>query len=239
MTLTVDIGNTRAKWALFDGERLLKEGLGLPLPKAEQTIVCATGEVSPEMRQALGPEAVDFATLMREGRLPIRIDYATPQTLGPDRVAAACGAWETTGGKACVVVDAGTCITIDYLDASGTYCGGAILPGLSMKFRALHTFTAKLPLLEMKSEEEECTAPVSGRTTEESMRAGVSAATRFAIEGFVSHYRKIDPMAEVLVTGGDAGRVALPGCRVEPELVMRGLNWVMEEQEKNDSKRNN
>ena len=228
MNLTVDIGNTRAKWALFDGWKLVAEGVGLPLPEADRTIVCATGEVSEEMRHALSAEAIDFATLAREGRLPVRIDYATPQTLGPDRVAAACGAWKISGGRPCVVVDAGTCITIDYLDATGTYHGGAILPGISMKFRALHTFTAKLPLLEMKSEEEEKEVPVTGRTTEESMRAGVVAATRFAVEGFVRHYREREPETEVIVTGGDAGRIAVGGSRVEPLLVMIGMNVGIE-----------
>lgn len=224
MNLTVDIGNTRSKWALFDGDRMLDEGVGLPFPRADRTVYCATGAIDSGLRRAMGEEAVDFAALVREGCLPIRIDYATPQTLGPDRVAAACGAWKISGGKACVVIDAGTCITIDYLDASGTYRGGAILPGISMKFRALHTFTAKLPLLEMKSEEEEQEVSPTGRTTEESMRAGVMTATRFAIEGFVTHYRQREPDVEVLVTGGDAGRIAVPGCRVVPDLVMWGMN---------------
>ena len=221
MTLTVDIGNTRSKWALFDGDRLAEEGVGLPLPQAERTVFCATGEVSPEMRKALGDEAVDFATFVREGRLPIGIDYATPQTLGPDRVAAACGAWIISGGKACVVIDAGTCITIDYLDASGTYRGGAILPGISMKFRALHTFTAKLPLLEERGE-----TIVTGRDTRQSIMAGVLTATHYAVEGFVNHYRQLSPDVQVIVTGGDARQVAVEGCRIEPQLVMWGMREV-------------
>ena len=221
MTLTVDIGNTRSKWALFDGDRLAEEGAGLPLPQAERTVFCATGEVSPEMRKALGDEAVDFATFVREGRLPIGIDYATPQTLGPDRVAAACGAWNISGGKACVVIDAGTCITIDYLDASGTYRGGAILPGISMKFRALHTFTAKLPLLEERGE-----TIVTGRDTRQSIMAGVLTATHYAVEGFVNHYRQLSPDVQVIVSGGDARQVAVEGCRIEPQLVMWGMREV-------------
>jgi len=225
MNLTIDIGNTRVKWALFDGDRLVEKGAGLPLPEADSTVYCATGEIPAELRQALPEGALDFRQATADYRhLPIAIDYATPQTLGPDRVAAACGAWKITDGKPCVIIDAGTCITIDYLDATGTYRGGAILPGISMKFRALHTFTAKLPLLEMKSEEEEADIPATGRTTEESMRAGVVAATRFAIKGFVDYYRKKEPNVVVVVTGGDAERIAVEGMRVEPELVMIGMN---------------
>jgi len=228
MNLTIDIGNTRTKWALFDGDKLVEKGVGLPLPTADRTVYCATGAIDSGLRRAMGEEAVDFTTLVREGCLPIRIDYATPATLGPDRVAAAYGAWKKSGGKACVIIDAGTCITIDYLDASGTYRGGAILPGISMKFRALHTFTAKLPLLGMNSEEEEQEMSPTGRTTEESMRAGVMAATRFAIEGFVAYYRQREPDVQVWVTGGDADRIAVPGCRVEPDLVMVGMNESVE-----------
>lgn len=228
MNLTIDIGNTRVKWGLFDGDRLVEKGGGLPLPKADSTVYCATGEMPADLRQALPEEVLDFRQSTAGYRhLPIAIDYATPQTLGPDRVAAACGAWKITGGKPCVIIDAGTCITIDYLDATGTYRGGAILPGILMKFRALHTFTAKLPLLEMRSEEEEADIPATGRTTEESIRAGVVAATRFSIAGFVDYYRQKEPDVVVVVTGGDAERIAVEGMRVEPDLVMVGMNeWV-------------
>ena len=217
MKLTVDIGNTRVKWALFDGERLIREGVGLPFPEADRAVWCATGEVSDEVRQALPANALE----LKGGlgcRLPIALDYLTPETLGADRVAAACGAWKLSGGKPCVVIDAGTCITIDYLDASGTYRGGAILPGISMKFRSLHTFTAKLPLLGLKEEipgqarnEERSVGAyhrvrpeVTGRSTAQSIMSGVLTATRFAVEGYVDYYRREEPGVVVFLTGGDA-----------------------------------
>lgn len=230
MKLTVDIGNTRVKWALFDGERLVREGVGLPFPEADRAVWCATGEVSDEVRQALPANALE----LKGGlgcRLPIALDYLTPETLGADRVAAACGAWKLSGGRPCVVIDAGTCITIDYLDASGTYRGGAILPGISMKFRSLHTFTAKLPLLGLKeeipgqarNEERREESPgqarneersigayhrvrpeVTGRSTEQSIMSGVLTATRFAVEGYVDYYRREEPGVVVFLTGGDA-----------------------------------
>ena len=230
MKLTVDIGNTRVKWALFDGERLVREGVGLPFPEADRAVWCATGEVSDEVRQALPANALE----LKGGlgcRLPIALDYLTPETLGADRVAAACGAWKLSGGRPCVVIDAGTCITIDYLDASGTYRGGAILPGISMKFRSLHTFTAKLPLLGLKEEipgqarneerreeipgqarnEERSIGAyprvrpeVTGRSTAQSIMSGVLTATRFAVEGYVGYYRREEPGVVVFLTGGDA-----------------------------------
>ena len=231
MNLTVDIGNTRVKWTLFDGESLVDEGVGLPFPPADHVIYCATGEIASDVRHALPENAFHFhSALFARQRLPIKIGYATPATLGADRVAAACGAWKVTEGAPCVVVDAGTCITVDYVDSTGSYLGGAILPGISMKFHALHTFTAKLPLLDNVASDN---CPVTGRTTEESMVAGVLTATRFAVDGFVNYYRRKDARVRVLLTGGDAGMLADAGmlrdgqCTVQPHLVALGLNEVL------------
>ena len=223
MNLTVDIGNTRTKWALFDGNHLADKGLGTPLPQADHTIYCTTGKLSPALQTALPPDALNFQQSILNARLPIQIDYATPNTLGPDRVAAACGAWELSKNCTSLIIDAGTCITIDLLDNSGTYRGGAILPGISMKFHALHTFTAKLPLLELQEND----APVTGRTTDESILAGVLTATRFAVQGFVDYYRTLHPRLQVFLTGGDAARLAMADSRVEPELVLWGLNSLL------------
>ena len=236
MNLTIDIGNTRLKWALFDHNRIVQTGVGHPLPVAEHVIVSATGPAQGlTVGTAHGDAPVDLSALIACRRpLPIVLDYATPHTLGPDRVAAACGAWQMAAGSPCVIIDAGTCITIDYLDASGVYRGGAIMPGILMKFRALHTFTAKLPLLERV---EDCRV-ATGRTTEESIAAGVLTATVFAVEGFVRHYRDAAPRVQLLLTGGDAGWLAaalerdgLP-CRVEPHLVMTGMNAILNSEQK-------
>jgi type III pantothenate kinase len=232
MQLTIDIGNTRSKWALFEGDRLVQCGYiaeGLPVGWDNADImVCATGDAD---LHALGLEGVNVHRLTAATPLPITLDYATPETLGPDRIAAACGAWKV-GRTGCpkVIIDAGTCITIDHLDADGVYRGGAILPGIEMKFRALHTFTAKLPLLEKIDGEEEY---VAGRSTRESMTAGVLTATRYEVEGFVRHYRQMDERTQVLLTGGDAERLQgdrrlqVGDMNVEPHLVMIGMNEII------------
>lgn len=237
MNLTIDIGNTRSKWALFEGDQLVRYGYmdeGLPCEGVLGIIVCATGNAD---LHALGLDGADVQRLTSTAPLPIVLDYATPETLGPDRIAAACGA-QKIGKEGCpkVIVDAGTCITIDYLDAEGVYRGGAILPGIEMKFRALHTFTAKLPLLENIGGEEEC---VAGRSTRESMTAGVLTATRYEVEGFVRHYRQQGSRVQVLLTGGDAERLWGGGLLqvgdplMEPHLVMIGLNEVIKHKDKN------
>ena len=237
MNLTIDIGNTRSKWALFEKDQLKQCGYmteGLPLEGARaDIIVCATGNAD---LHALGLEGKQVQQLTADMPLPITLDYATPETLGPDRIAAACGAWMLRKeGCPQLIIDAGTCITIDYLDAAGVYHGGAILPGIDMKFRALHTFTAKLPLLENVCSNE---LPVAGRSTKESLVAGVLTATRYEMAGFVSHYRQLEPDLQVIITGGDSGRLVggRSDYRIEPYLVMIGLNGIMNYRLKYDEK---
>ena len=232
MQLTIDIGNTRSKWALFEGDQMVRSGyIGERLPTESKTadiMVCATGDAD---LHTLGLDGANVQRLTANMPLPIVLDYATPETLGADRIAAACGA-QKVGKAGCpkLIIDAGTCITIDYLDAEWVYLGGAILPGIEMKFRTLHTFTAKLPLLENIGGEEEC---VAGRSTRESMTAGVLTATRYEVEGFVRHYRQLDERVQVLLTGGDAerllgdGRLQMDNMSTEPHLVMIGMNEIL------------
>lgn len=222
MNLAIDIGNTAVKWATFEGGSLMEHGIGMPqgMTAYDRMLLCASGEV---------PETL--ATLPRlsaDTPLPIRLDYKTPQTLGPDRVAAACGAWALHPGEDCLVIDAGTCITVDFVDREGVYHGGAILPGLEMNLRSLHTFTAKLPLISLEGVTK---APVLGRSTEESILAGTLGATMLALAGYVALYRQKCPSLHVLLTGGDAGRLTAAGAagwEVRPHLTLAGLNAVME-----------
>ena len=220
--LAVDVGNTCVKTALWtDG--IKSEWDGKPVDIALASVTGAT----PDWATLLPGINVDLLTA--NSLLPIALDYKTPDTLGADRKAAACGAWQLTGGKTgCVIIDAGTCITIDWVDNEGTYRGGAILPGVEMKFRALNNFTARLPLLhtnEVSSEEE---YDVIGKSTVESIIAGVIEATKIELEGFVAKYNEIDPNLKVVMTGGDAELL----CHnkewlIEKELVLIGLHEIM------------
>lgn len=201
---------------------------GLPAEsRTADIMVCATGHAD---LRVWGLDEERVRRLSATTQIPITLDYETPDTLGSDRIAAACGAW-IIGRTGCpkLIIDAGTCITIDYLDAAGVYHGGAILPGIGMKFRALHTFTAKLPLLEHVGLDEK---PIAGRSTRDSLVAGVLTATRYEVEGFVNHYCHLNADTEVLLTGGDCGclqdsRADAASFTVEPHLVMIGLNGIM------------
>ena len=217
MNLAIDIGNTAVKWAAFDGDTLVETGYGMPeLGKANRVLACASGNAK-----------CTVPTLNADTPLPIKLDYKTPATLGADRIADACGAWALHRGEASLVIDAGTCITVDFLDASGVYHGGAIMPGLKMSLQALNTFTAKLPLVDIDNVKR---APVLGRSTEDSILAGTLGATMLALAGYVALYREKAPGLHVLLTGGDAQRLVdagATGWEMVPHLTLTGLNEIM------------
>ena len=219
MNLAIDIGNTAVKWAAFDGYTLVETGHGMPealIANADHVLACASGDTS-----------CDVPTLSAATPLPIKLDYKTPATLGADRNADACGAWALHKGEASLVIDAGTCITVDFIDGSGVYHGGAIMPGLKMGLQALNTFTAKLPLIDIDNVRR---APVLGRSTEESILAGTLGATMLALAGYVALYREKAPKLHVLLTGGDAQRLVdagATGWELVPQLTLMGLNEIM------------
>ena len=240
MNLILDIGNTRVKWALFEDDTLTLQGIVSPdsLPRLCRQHSWSCAAVCPSGQADLSPLTLSgrpVHILGPDSRLPIAVDYATPRTLGPDRIASACGAWKLFPNANSLIIDAGTCITIDFVDASGTYRGGAILPGLDMKFRALHTFTARLPLLENV---EGSNHIVTGRSTAESITAGVLTATRFAVQGFIQHYTSLHGAVNILLTGGDSARLwasgspSLPSASFHPDLVLTGLNVILKQNEK-------
>lgn len=221
--LAIDVGNTRVKSALWtDGIKSAWDGK--PVDMALASVTGATpnwGKIMPGIHVEL---------LTSERQLPIAIDYKTPTSLGADRKAAACGAWRIHQGKrGCVVIDAGTCVTIDWIDKNGTYRGGAILPGVEMKFKALNNFTAHLPLLHVADLKSELKCGFIGKSTIESIVAGVVEATKIEIKGFVEKYRQQDPQLKVIMTGGDAQLLCdnSEWC-IEKDLVLIGLYEIMQ-----------
>lgn len=131
--------------------------------------------------------------------LPIVNRYATPETLGIDRIVAVIGAQTMAAGSAVLVIDAGTAITYDFATADGIYLGGGIAPGVNMRLKSLHTFTARLPLVEPLEN-----VPLVGDTTENAIRSGVINGMREEIFGMINRYHATfgDPFT-VFITGGD------------------------------------
>lgn len=238
--LIIDIGNTRTKVAVLEGgekvgmcvadslekidaERLAKE---YALNKAIASVVGRRADIEGWLPAELRGR---YHELSHRSRLPLRIDYETPETLGMDRVAAAVGAWSLCPDHALAVVDAGSCITIDFVDAQGVYEGGAILPGLSFRLRALHEYTSALPVV--KLDEKPAVLPLTGKSTKESIVAGVLTATVFEIQGFMDAYKARHGAVKLFLTGGDAlyfdNPFIFPNF-AEPDLVLKGLGRILE-----------
>ncbi len=212
MNLAIDVGNTLAKAALFE-QNLLKrhierlDGQALAeLVQEEKIDHVIISSVNPQAEDLLNK--VLIATPIRVFKLsyllplPIQHLYQTPKTLGMDRVAAAIGATVLRPATNRLVIDAGTCITYDFIDAQNVYHGGSISLGLQMRFRALHEFTAKLPLFSKENFREEMS--FIGNSTESSIVSGVINGTIGEIEGFIQLYAEKFGNMSVLFCGGDS-----------------------------------
>ncbi|MEJ7647283.1 MAG: type III pantothenate kinase [Chryseolinea sp.] len=157
--------------------------------------------------------------------LPIQNKYATPHTLGVDRIAGVCGAHSMFPASDCLVIDAGTCITYDMIDRSGYFLGGGISPGMRMRFQAVHTFTAKLPLINPVP-----LVPLIGDTTETCIQSGVINGLTAELNGIITQYQQKFEGLRVILSGGDTRffENKLKGTIFAvPELVLSGLNSIL------------
>ncbi|MCB9081221.1 MAG: type III pantothenate kinase [Lewinellaceae bacterium] len=164
--------------------------------------------------------------LTAETPLPIRNAYRTPQTLGRDRLAAVVGAFALFPGEYCLVVDAGTCITFDFLEGEGVYRGGNIAPGIRMRLQAMHTFTARLPQVAPGDVDEWI-----GYSTESALRNGAVLGATLEIRGYEQWATQAYGKINVLLTGGDAEILAKnlkSRIFVNHNLVLLGLNKILD-----------
>ncbi len=230
----IDIGNTGTKYGIFEGDALVKQGYfngqeDLPQELLNQVfdhaIIASVAESAQSITARLSV-AGSIIELSPQTALPVNNKYKTPQTLGADRIAGAVGANYLFKGHNCLVFDAGTCITHDFVDKDGNYMGGGIAPGLNMKFKALHTFTKRLPLVERPEND----YPLTGQTTQESILSGVLAGTVAELNGIIQAYLEKADDLTVILCGGDAGffESKLKGrIFVIPELVLIGLHRIL------------
>jgi type III pantothenate kinase len=233
MNLVIDYGNTRIKAGLFESARLHDSRTFLNAEDLSgflqgfQPDHLIISSVSGHPEKILSHLSVKGKKIILTSNLPLplKITYQTPATLGVDRLAAACGAWELFPGKHTLVVDAGTCINYELVEASGTYRGGAISPGIAMRFEAMHTFTARLPLLFASTD-----SPLIGDSTEACMQSGVLNGVLSEVSGMIQRYETLYPGLQVILCGGDnhffENNLKQP-IFVAPDLVLRGLNSIL------------
>lgn len=236
MNLVIDIGNTGTKAALFDGKVLVrKERLGSADPEAvgkfagtariDGAIVSSVSDDPSELFSFLGKTAGRVHHLTWRSRYPFVIDYDTPATLGVDRPAAAAGALAHHPKSDILVIDAGSALTID-LVSGGSYRGGSISPGLTMRFRALHEFTGRLPLVEYRN-----VFSFPGKTTEDAIAGGVVTGIVFEINEYIRTFEEKHPELVTVITGGDGMMImSRSGKKMffYPDLVAEGLNFLLD-----------
>ena len=236
MNLILDIGNTSTKVAIFDGrEKVISlrtrifscEKLEKILGKysLEKAIV-STVRYTPEFVIDLATHGIpDVHILSYKSKLPFRNEYETPETLGPDRIAAVAGANLAFPGKKVLIIDAGSAVTFDFLSGK-KYKGGNISPGLSMRFRALHKFTGRLPLV---STTQKFCSP--GKNTIEAITAGVTNGLIYEINEYIRTFQEKYVDLKVILTGGDSGYLKdRLNYKVTymPDIVLDGLNYILE-----------
>ncbi len=157
--------------------------------------------------------------------LPVVNLYETPETLGYDRIAAVVGANEQFPDRDILVIDAGTCITYEFIDSKGQYHGGNISPGMQMRFKALHLFTGRLPMVDVNGRK----LPM-GRDTETAIRAGVLKGMEYEISGYIESMKHKYPELLVFLTGGDDFSFESSIKSIifaDRFLVLKGLNRIL------------
>lgn len=237
MKLIIDIGNTVTKMVAFRGEEPVDEvrmesgalsGMAAFLGRYafRSGIIGSVRDLTSSEQETLSRLPFPLLKLSHDTPIPIANRYRTPETLGSDRLAAVVGASALKPGKDILIIDAGTCITYEVIDARGNYWGGNIAPGMQMRLKALHEFTARLPLVEAEGD-----VPGMGYDTETAIRSGVLRGMKYEIEGYIKSMRAKFPHLLVFLTGGD--HISFdPGIKnivfSDKYIVPRGLNRILE-----------
>ena len=228
LNIALDIGNSSIKLGLFEGQELQLAKRFEVIPELQEflksnpgnMIISSVAGEDQDMLAAYNPLILDSGT-----PLPVTNRYATPETLGMDRLAAAVGANVLYPDRNCLVVDAGTAINYELVTSEGDYLGGAISPGISMRFKALNNYTANLPLLTDSDE-----TKLVGDSTKTSIESGVLNGIVAEVDGMINHYSESYSDLVILMCGGDAPffetRLKAP-IFVDPNLVLRGLNGIL------------
>jgi len=236
MELIIDLGNTNKKLALFQNGKLAELHL-LPEitikfirefikqhPGIEHCILSSVINHPASFTRFLDKQ-FNFIELDEITPLPLKNLYRQPKMLGKDRLAAAVAGASIFPGKNVLVINMGSCITYDFINDRSEYLGGAISPGMEMRFRALNTFTGKLPLVTHKEIWE-----LIGTDTENSVLSGVLNGITHEIEGTVARYRKNYPGLKVILSGGDLiyfnKRLKISIFAV-PNVVLQGLYQIL------------
>lgn len=233
MNLVIDIGNTAIKTGLFQGDKLLEKQHHKSVNDLKQlinareplnVIVSSTGK---ELFEDEEWDQVNILKVNPNLDFPFKVKYATPDTLGADRLAAVAGAKGFFPEENVLVIDIGTCLTYDFLSEEGVYYGGAISPGVEMRFKAMKHFTSRLPEISVPDSFPDLT----GDSTVNSMKSGVMNGLLHEMQGMINEYLDRYGKLKIILTGGRAylfeKKIKGP-IFAAPDLVLIGLNVILQ-----------
>lgn len=234
--LVIDQGNTLTKLALYINDDIswiksfAKFGetefdyIPVEAFKAKGGIISSVSDAPENTTRFL--DSVKWIVLDHNTPVPIINKYFTPETLGKDRLAGVVAASHLFPGNDVLVIDAGTAITFDFINKNREYIGGSISPGLNLRFKALHTFTARLPLYEPN-----ITNKLTGANTYESISSGVMNGALFEMDGFITEYKNKYKGLITILTGGDAAyfdKKLKNNIFASENLVLMGLKLILQ-----------
>ncbi len=238
MNLIIDVGNTCVKLAVFSNDVLiskssvkvsclLKELVSLrdKYPAIRQSILSSVGKISSQDLAYL-KNTYNLVELSAHSVLPFLNKYETPKTLGVDRIALVCAAVKHSSNQNILVIDAGTCITYDFINKNNEYLGGAISPGLATRYKSLNNLTANLPLLDLQFPKS-----ITGASTKQAIHSGVVYGVLNEIDGIIATYRSNYSDLTVILTGGDSNFLSKQlksTIFANSNFLLEGLNYILQ-----------
>ncbi len=244
MELIVDIGNSSAKIAIFKGEKIVfqdtcRNDFLKPLDdilknypidcSIVSTVAGLKGKVGPQLRAAGLPTILlNDATTSEYNKC-----YGLPSTMGSDRLGAIVGAMTKFPNRNILVIDNGSCITYEFISATGKYLGGNISPGIYMRLQAMHTWTSLLPLVDTEGP-----LPEIGYDTYTAMRSGAVNGVNHEVEGYIRHTLASYPDLITIITGGAETDISVRGAEIiyDKHLVFEGLREILVSRTDHDQK---
>jgi type III pantothenate kinase len=236
VNIVIDQGNTSAKIAIYERRKLLASFIFRFLRSNQllkllnefspsQGIFSSVADVDPEVVNFLKERLNRFILLDENTPVPIKIQYETPQTLGRDRIASAVAVYTKYPDHNLLVIDAGTAITYDLIQAGGIYTGGNISPGMTIRFKALNNYTKRLPMLD-----EDGDIPEIGYNTETAIRAGVVNGILKEMNAYIDEFGTKYPDLLIFLTGGHSFYFETKlkkSIFADGNLVLNGLNEIL------------
>lgn len=230
-TICFDFGNTRLKYGVFSNEALIFQGIlenGSPseisavLDKyhPQRTLLSSVIKHDKEIESLLKNHS-QFLLVKPGIRLPFNIPVAKPETIGADRLAIAAYAATFFPGQNNLIIALGSCITFNFINKYHTFLGGSISPGMEMRFKSMHQYTAFLPLVKPS-----WNYPLVGYDTRTNMLSGVMQGMAAEMNGIIENYDQKFTKFNVHLTGGDSGdfaRLIKYKIFADPALVVKGL----------------